>query len=99
MNVTITHHPERNAIRGLFHHDGKWFVADLCRLRIVDDEDLAWTIDLYGSPNECMVFLSDAEGHIDNYTEYYESHPQEVSEKALMDCIEDFCSQGNIELR
>ena len=97
MDVTITHHPERNAIRGLFHHDDKWFVADLCRLSI--DEDLAWTIDLYGSPNECMVFLSDAEGHIDNYTEYYESHPQEVSEKDLMDCIEDFCSQGNIELR
>ena len=99
MNVTITHHPERNAIRGLFHHDGKWFVADLCRLRVVHDEDLAFTVDLYGSPNECMVFLSDDEGHIDNYIEYYESHPQEVSEKALMDCIEDFCSQGHIELR
>ena len=72
MDVTITHHHERNAIRGLFNHDGKWFVADLCRLRI--DEDLAFTIDLYGSPNECMVFLSDDEGHIDNYIEYYESH-------------------------
>ena len=97
MDVTITHHPERNAIRGLFHHDDKWFVADLCRLSI--DEDLAFTSDLYGSPNECMVFLSDDEGHIDNYIEYYESHPQEVSEKALMDCIEDFCSQDHIELR
>ena len=97
MDVTITHHPERNAIRGLFHHDDKWFVADLCRLSI--DEDLAWMIDLYGSPNECMVFLSDDEGHINNYIEYYKSHPQEVSEKALMDCIEDFCSQDHIELR
>ena len=48
MNVTITHHSERNAIRGLFHHDGKWFVADLCRLCIVDYEDLAWTLDLHG---------------------------------------------------
>lgn len=47
MDVTITHHTERNAIRGLFNHDGKWFVADLCRLRIVDNEDLAFTIDLY----------------------------------------------------
>ena len=46
-----------------------------------------------------MVFLSDDEGHIDNYIEYYESHPQEVSEKALMNCIEDFCSQDHIELR
>ena len=97
MDVTITHHPERNAIRGLFHHDDKWFVADLCRLSI--DEDLAFTSDLYGSPNECMVFLSDDEGHINNYIEYYKSHPQEVSEKALMDCIEDFCSQDHIELR
>ena len=97
MDATITHHPERNAIRGLFHHDDKWFVADLCRLSI--DEDLAWMIDLYGSPNECMVFLSDDEGHINNYIEYYKSHPQEVSEKALMDCIEDFCSQDHIELR
>lgn len=67
------------AITGLFQKDNEWFVADLA------------VVPYFG--NECMIFRSDKDGHVESYIEQYcDRNSDRINEDNLRRCIEEFCS-------
>lgn len=77
---------ERNKRTGgywtVVEKDGKYYYFDLSHV--------------YAVGAECMGFLSDSEGNVEDWGEVYMSRPEAVDEDTLRGCIEEFMSLDGV---
>lgn len=86
IDVRITRFVHRNQISGVFQFKGHWYLADLVEL------PFPCGLDIYETPYEFMVFESDEQGNVTDWSGIFVLRPDAVSEEVLMECIEDFCA-------
>lgn len=83
-DVRITRFEHRNQISGVFQFKDQWYLADLIELRC--------GFDLYKTHYEFMVFKADEQGKVTDWSGEFVLRPDAVSEKILLQCIEEFCA-------
>ena len=82
VNVKITHFDNMNKVGGLFEYKGQWYWADIVELQ-------CWR-DLCDTPYEFMVFKSDEQGKITDWSGEFVIRLDVVSDEILLHCIEEF---------
>lgn len=91
VNVKITHFDNMNKVGGLFEYKGQWYWADIVELRYwADIVELQYWRDLCDTPYEFMVFKSDEQGKITDWSGEFVIRLDVVSDEILLHCIEEF---------
>lgn len=83
--VKIERNLQTNGYWTVVEKAGKYYYFDLSPVHRV-----------YKLGPECMGFLSDADGNVEDWSEIYVNRPSEVSPEALRKCVEEFLTHGGV---